>query len=66
MNEHCECCQRESERGARLVARDGWMCEAHPGLEFPHDDCAGPGMPWEVSGKATILALAVPSEGSKE
>lgn len=23
----------------------GWVCEQHPHLEWPHDDCAGPGMP---------------------
>lgn len=22
----------------------GWVCEEHPYLEFPHDDCPGPGM----------------------
>lgn len=22
----------------------GWVCEQHPDREFPHDDCAGPGM----------------------
>lgn len=22
----------------------GWVCEQHPDLEWPHDDCAGPGM----------------------
>ena len=22
----------------------GWACEQHPGLEWPHGDCAGPGM----------------------
>ena len=22
-----------------------WICEAHPALEWPHDDCSGPGMP---------------------
>jgi len=22
-----------------------WVCEEHPDKEFPHDDCAGPGMP---------------------
>lgn len=22
----------------------GWVCEQHPHLEWPHDDCAGPGM----------------------
>jgi hypothetical protein len=21
----------------------GWICEAHPALPWPHDDCAGPG-----------------------
>ena len=25
--------------------RDGWVCEQHPGRGWPHDDCAGPGMP---------------------
>ena len=24
---------------------EGWTCEAHPGTPWPHDDCAGPGMP---------------------
>ena len=24
---------------------EGWVCEAHPDKPFPHDDCAGPGMP---------------------
>lgn len=24
---------------------EGWRCEEHPDLPFPHDDCAGPGMP---------------------
>ena len=24
-----------------------WICEAHPWLEWPHDDCAGPGAPKE-------------------
>ena len=23
----------------------GWICEQHPHKEFPHDDCAGPGIP---------------------
>jgi len=22
-----------------------WICEQHPWLEWPHHDCAGPGMP---------------------
>lgn len=22
----------------------GWVCELHPWLDFPHDDCPGPGM----------------------
>lgn len=22
-----------------------WVCEQHPDKDFPHDDCAGPGMP---------------------
>ena len=27
---------------ARLMG--GWVCEQHPEMEWPHDDCAGPGM----------------------
>jgi hypothetical protein len=23
----------------------GWLCEQHPAEGWPHDDCAGPGMP---------------------
>lgn len=26
------------------VAEPVWRCEQHPELEWPHDDCAGPGM----------------------
>lgn len=22
-----------------------WICEQHPDKPWPHDDCAGPGMP---------------------
>jgi hypothetical protein len=24
---------------------NGWLCEQHPDRGWPHDDCAGPGMP---------------------
>ena len=24
---------------------EGWVCEEHLGMPFPHDDCAGPGDP---------------------
>ena len=24
---------------------EGWICEAHPADAWPHDACAGPGMP---------------------
>lgn len=58
---HCACCQQTAQRGADLIRRDGWTCEKHPGLEWPHDDCAGPGMPWVVEGKAEILALKAES-----
>jgi len=27
------------------ACEDGWVCEKHPAKPFPHDDCAGPGMP---------------------
>jgi hypothetical protein len=26
---------------------EGWVCEQHPEKGWPHDDCAGPGMPCE-------------------
>ena len=39
------------ERNADLIRRDGLMCEQHPGLEFDHDGCAGPGMAWVIEGK---------------
>jgi hypothetical protein len=26
------------------MASSEWICEQHPWLEWPHDDCAGPGM----------------------
>ena len=29
---------------------EAWICEAHPWLDWPHHDCAGPGMPREVLG----------------
>ena len=45
------------ERDAELLKQDGWMCEQHPGREFPHDDCAGPGMPWIVEGKEAIRGV---------
>ncbi len=30
---------------SRHVCEAGWVCEAHAHLGWPHDDCAGPGMP---------------------
>lgn len=27
------------------VCVDGWVCEAHAHLGWPHDSCPGPGMP---------------------
>lgn len=48
-----------------LLARDGWMCEAHPGLEWPHGDCAGPGMVWQVEGKDAVRALAASGQAAR-
>lgn len=45
------------EHEGELIRRDGWMCEQHPGVEWPHGDCAGPGVPWIVEGKEQIRAL---------
>ena len=40
----------------------GWICEEHPDLPWPHDDCAGPGMqcsnpdcPWWAGPKPPAL-----------
>jgi hypothetical protein len=35
---------------------DGWICEAHPNLPWPHDDCIGPGMPCDEPGCPDSLA----------
>jgi len=36
---------------------DGWVCEQHPERPFPHDDCAGPGVPCgERFAQAALLA----------
>lgn len=48
---------------ADLVARDGWMCEAHPGQEWPHGDCPGPGMPWMIVGREAVLAALARPHG---
>ena len=42
---------------AKLIGRDGLMCEQHPGVEWPHDSCAGPGQAWAVEGKQSIVAM---------
>lgn len=42
------------EQEAELLNADGLMCEQHPGLEWPHDDCIGPGMAWMIAGKQSI------------
>jgi hypothetical protein len=35
------------EIGPRPVEGE-WVCEQHPNMPWPHDDCAGPGMPaWD-------------------
>lgn len=47
------------ERSARILREDGepMMCEEHVGEEWPHGDCAGPGMPWIVEGRDQVQAL---------
>lgn len=40
---------------ARLIRRDGLMCERHPGRPFGHNpSCGGPGVPWIVEGRANL------------
>ena len=44
-----------ADRKEMFLAADGsMMCEAHPGREWPHDNCIGPGMPWVVTGRTLI------------
>jgi hypothetical protein len=28
---------------------DGWICERHPDLPWPHDQCPGPAIPCDVA-----------------
>lgn len=46
------------DRDEELIYRDGLMCEKHPGYEWPHLDCPGPGMAWTIEGRALISAMA--------
>lgn len=48
--------QYTHERQSELIKADGLMCEQHPGQEFDHDGCAGPGQPWMLEGKVAIEA----------
>jgi hypothetical protein len=52
---------------AEWMALDGdLMCEAHPGLQFMHDDeCPGPGMVWKIVGKADVQAFLADRERSQ-
>ena len=34
----------------------GWICEKHPHLAWPHDNCPGPGMPCDEPGCPDSLA----------
>jgi hypothetical protein len=45
------------EHDRKLIARDGWMCEQHPGREWPHDDCASPGQSWRIEGRERIESV---------
>lgn len=31
-----------------------WICEEHPELPWPHDDCPGPGMPCHCNPNAEL------------
>ena len=45
----------EADHQLMFLAADGsMMCETHPGREWPHGDCPGPGMPWVISGRTLI------------
>jgi Cysteine-rich CPCC len=35
------------------VCSDGWICEQHPERGWPHDECAGPGMPCLICNRAS-------------
>jgi hypothetical protein len=34
-----------TEEPVGCYCADGWICEQHADRPWPHDDCAGPGMP---------------------
>ncbi len=42
----------EAHRELMHVCNDGWICEEHPEQGWPHDDCAGPGMPCPICNNA--------------
>ena len=45
----------EADRVEMFRAADlSMMCEKHPGREWPHDDCPGPGTPWILDGRTLI------------
>ena len=45
----------EADRIEMFRAADlSMMCEEHPGREWPHDDCPGPGTPWILDGRTLI------------
>ena len=45
----------DADHKEMFKAADGsCMCETHPGHEWPHGDCLGPGMPWTLTGRTLI------------
>ncbi len=41
-----------------------FICEQHPDSEWPHDECAGPGVPWPVcnTAESPVLRFGVDAE----
>lgn len=40
----CPKCKAIAALIAQERERPYWVCEQHPDMDWPHDDCAGPGM----------------------
>lgn len=44
---------------------EGWVCEEHPDKPWPHDDCAGPGVPCKEPGCELSLMRVPPKDGPR-
>ena len=57
----------QADHDQMFLAADGsMMCECHPGREWPHEDCPGPGMPWVLRGRTLIEEVLHAATGGEK